>query len=224
MVYTQYKNNYDFLISNLPWYLQYVPETQTIYKEISKYFDSLDDTINIISKISQINVTTGIFLDDLGALMGVERNNLSDIDYRMLIKLEFNKQNFVPNINQITELIQKLTDYNPVINVGWEVDGEPGRYDVDIVANEEFNFELINRLGLDDLVGGGIKINQRSCIENWEEAYFLDDIYVGDVLFPQFYRRNPICDFSFNDIAHIDDIYLNDINFTNDERGDLRGK
>ena len=224
MVYTQYKNNYDFLISNLPWYLQYVPETQTIYKEISKYFDSLDDTINIISKISQINVTTGIFLDDLGALMGVERNNLSDIDYRMLIKLEFNKQNFVPNINQITELIQKLTDYNPVINVGWEVDGEPGRYDVDIVANEEFNFELINRLGLDDLVGGGIKINQRSCIENWEETYFLDDIYVGDVLFPQFYRRNPICDFSFNDIAHIDDIYLNDINFTNDERGDLRGK
>ena len=224
MVYTQYKNNYDFLISNLPWYLQYVPETQTIYKEISKYFDSLDDTINIISKISQINVTTGIFLDDLGALMGVERNNLSDIDYRMLIKLEFNKQNFVPNINQITELIQKLTDYNPVINVGWEVDGEPGRYDVDIVANEEFNFELINRLGLDDLVGGGIKINQRSCIENWEETYFLDDIYVGDVLFPRFYRRNPICDFSFNDIAHIDDIYLNDINFTNDERGDLRGK
>ena len=94
MVYTQYKNNYDFLISNLPWYLQYVPETQTMYKEISKYFDSLDDTINIISKISQINVTTGIFLDDLGALMGVERNNLSDIDYRMLIKLEFNKQNF----------------------------------------------------------------------------------------------------------------------------------
>ena len=224
MVYTQYKNNYDFLISNLPWYLQYVPETQTMYKEISKYFDSLDDTINIISKISQINVTTGIFLDDLGALMGVERNNLSDIDYRMLIKLEFNKQNFVPNINQITELIQKLTDYNPVIKVGWEVDGEPGRYDIDIVANEEFNFELINRLGLDDLVGGGIKINQRSCIENWEEAYFLDDIYVGDVLFPQFYRRNPICDFSFNDIAHMDDIYLNDINFTNDERGDLRGK
>lgn len=224
MVYTQYKNNYDFLISNLPWYLQYVPETQTMYKEISKYFDSLDDTINIISKISQINVTTGIFLDDLGALMGVERNNLSDIDYRMLIKLEFNKQNFVPNINQITELIQKLTNYNPVINVGWEVDGEPGRYDIDIVANEEFNFELINRLGLKGLVGGGIKINQRSCIENWEEAYFLDDIYVGDVLFPQFYRRNPICDFSFNDIAHMDDIYLNDINFTNDERGDLRGK
>lgn len=224
MVYTQYKNNYDFLISNLPWYLQYVPETQTMYKEISKYFDSLDDTINNISKISQINVTTGIFLDDLGALMGVERNNLSDIDYRMLIKLEFNKQNFVPNINQITELIQKLTNYNPIINVGWEVDGESGRYDLDIVANEEFNFELINRLGLDDLVGGGIKINQRSCIENWEEAYFLDDIYVGDVLFPQFYRRNPICDFSFNDIAHMDDIYLNDINFTNDERGDLRGK
>ena len=224
MVYTQYKNNYDFLISNLPWYLQYVPETQTMYKEISKYFDSLDDTINIISKISQINVTTGIFLDDLGALMGVERNNLSDIDYRMLIKLEFNKQNFVPNINQITELIQKLTDYNPVINVGWEVDGEPGRYDIDIVAGETFNFELINKLELDDLVGGGIKINQRSCIENWEEAYFLDDIYVGDVLFPQFYRRNPICDFSFNDIAHINDIYLNDINFTNDERGDLRGK
>ena len=122
MVYTQYKNNYDFLISNLPWYLQYVPETQTMYKEISKYFDSLDDTINIISKISQINVTTGIFLDDLGALMGVERNNLSDIDYRMLIKLEFNKQNFVPNINQITELIKSITNYNPVINVGWEVD------------------------------------------------------------------------------------------------------
>ena len=224
MVYTQYKNNYDFLISNLPWYLQYVPETQTMYKEISKYFDSLDDTINIISKISQINVTTGIFLDDLGALMGVERNNLSDIDYRMLIKLEFNTQTFVPTINQITELIQKLTDYNPVIKVGWEVDGEPGRYDIDIVANEGFNFELINRLGIKDLVGGGIKINQRSCIENLEEAYFLDDIYVGDVLFPQFYRRNPICDFSFNDIAHINDIYLNDINFTNDERGDLCGK
>ena len=89
---------------------------------------------------------------------------------------------------------------------------------------KEFNFELINRLGLDDLVGGGIKINQRSGIENWEETYFLDDIYVGDVLFPQFYKRNPICDLSFNYIAQIDDIYLNDINFTNDERGDLRGK
>ena len=218
MVYTQYKNNYDFLIFNLPWYLQYVPETQTMYKEISKYFDSLDDTINIISKISQINVTTGIFLDNLGALMGVERNNLSDDDYRILIKLEFNKQNFVPNINQLTELIKSLTLYNPSINVGWEVDGEPGRYDIDIVADESFNFELINKLRLDDLVGGGIKINQRNCIENWDENYYINDLYIGDVLFPMQTKRNPICDFKFSDIPRVNDIYMNDINFTNDER------
>ena len=224
MVYTQYKNNYDFLIRHLPYYLQYIPATQDIYKEVSKYFDLIDENINILAKIGQINVTNGIFLDDLGALVGVERNNLSDDDYRILIKLEFNKQNFVPNINQITELIKSLTNYNPVINVGWEVDGEPGRYDIDIVAGETFNFELINKLELDDLVGGGIKINQRSCIENWDESYFVGDIFTGDVLFPQFYRRSPICDFSFNDIPHIDDIYLNDINFTNDERGRLNGK
>ena len=218
MVYTKYKNNFDFLVRHLPYYLIYSQETQNIYTEFAKYFDGIDKIINKLKSIGQIDFAEGVFLDDLGAMFSVARNNMNDVDYRKLIKLEFNKQNFVPNINQLTELIKSLTLYNPSINVGWEVDGEPGRYDIDIVADESFNFELINKLRLDDLVGGGIKINQRNCIENWDENYYINDLYIGDVLFPMQTKRNPICDFKFSDIPRVNDIYMNDINFTNDER------
>lgn len=214
-------NNYKYLTSKIPYILQATEINQLFIQSIAKVFDLIDKYIDMLDNYWLIDKAKGEFLDDLGALVEEERNNDVDDNYRKRIKLKFQALDIVPTLDNILNLIKSFTGLFPEIREGWKVDGEAGRYDIDFIAEKNYNFSLIDVIDLESIIGGGIKINTRKCLENYNEAYYSGDIFAGDVLFPLHYTRKADCNFNFDDIPYSkeinagDKIYLSDdlINF-----------
>ena len=68
------------------------------------------------------------------------------------------------------------------------------------IANYEFENPLMNASGvmcydemeLEQISGGGVKINVQNGVTNFDESYFSGDIYSDDLLFPFFSEKRTI--------------------------------
>ena len=144
--------NYDYMIKLLPWWLSKNENVQAIYKAISLCLDNIDATYHLLDNQHLIDFANGEFLDDIGIKFGVERNKNSDKRYRNRIKLAMKKTKIVPNIDTLVEIGKMFTGIQPLINVGFEVDGEPGRYDIQFIGDKDYDFTLIDDLDYRDIV------------------------------------------------------------------------
>lgn len=203
-------DNYKYLNSKIPYILKATETNQAFIKSIAEAFDLIDRYIDMLENYWLIDKAKGEFLDDLGELVEENRKNDVDENYRKRIKLKFQALDIVPTLDNILNLIKSFTGLFPEIREGWKVDGEPGRYDIDFIAEKDYNFSLIDSIDLESIIGGGIKINTRKCLENYTEAYYSGDIFAGDVLFPLHYTRKADCDFSFNDVPYSKEINSGD--------------
>lgn len=212
-------DNYKYIESKVPYILKATPFNQAIIKSCANAFDLVDTYINMLEGYWLIDKAKGEFLDDLGASVEVPRNNEIDADYRKRIKLAYQTLDIVPTLDNILELVRSFTGLFPEIREGWQIDGEPARYDVDFIALPDFDFSLIDKLNLEKVAGGGVKINSRKCLENWEESYYVGDIYAGDTFFSKFFRRSPKCDFTFENTGYVGDVHTgeNEIILTGDK-------
>lgn len=203
-------DNYKYLNSKIPYILKATETNQAFIKSIAEAFDLIDRYIDMLENYWLIDKAKGEFLDDLGELVEENRKNDVDENYRKRIKLKFQALDIVPTLDNILNLIKSFTGLFPEIREGWKVDGEPGRYDIDFIAEKDYNFSLIDSIDLESIVGGGIKINTRKCLENYTEAYYSGDIFASDNLFPMYAVRKADCDFSFNDVPYSKEINSGD--------------
>ena len=203
-------DNYKYLNSKIPYILKATEINQAFIKSIAEAFDLIDKYIDMLENYWLIDKAKGEFLDDLGELVEENRKNDVDENYRKRIKLKFQALDIVPTLDNILNLIKSFTGLFPEIREGWKVDGEPGRYDIDFIAEKDYNFSLIDSIDLESIVGGGIKINTRKCLENYTEAYYSGDIFASDNLFPMYAVRKADCDFSFNDVPYSKEINSGD--------------
>lgn len=199
-------DNFKYLTDKMPYILKATDTNLKMLKSVAVAFDTVDSYISILEGYWLIDTAKGDFLDDLGALVDVPRNNEVDADYRKRIKLSYQILDIVPNLDNILAVVKSFTGLYPEIREGWQVDGEPARFDVDFVALPDFDFLLFDKLDLDKVAGAGVKINTRKCLENYQETYYVGDIYAGDTLFAKYFRRSPICDFNFDNTAYVGDI------------------
>lgn len=203
-------DNYKYLNSKIPYILKATETNQAFIKSIAEAFDLIDKYIDMLENYWLIDKAKGEFLDDLGELVEENRKNDVDENYRKRIKLKFQALDIVPTLDNILNLIKSFTGLFPEIREGWKVDGEPGRYDIDFIAEKYYNFSLIDVIDLESIIGGGIKINTRKCLENYTEAYYSGDVQSGDKLFPFYSERKADCNFSFNDIPYSKEINSGD--------------
>lgn len=203
-------DNYKYLNSKIPYILKATETNQAFIKSIAEAFDLIDEYIDMLENYWLIDKAKGEFLDDLGDLVEENRKNDVDENYRKRIKLKFQALDIVPTLDNILNLIKSFTGLFPEIREGWKVDGEPGRYDIDFIAEKDYNFSLIDSIDLESIIGGGIKINTRKCLENYTEAYYSGDVFASDNLFPMYAVRKADCDFSFNDVPYSKEINSGD--------------
>ena len=203
-------DNYKYLNSKIPYILKATETNQAFIKSIAEAFDLIDKYIDMLENYWLIDKAKGEFLNDLGDLVEENRKNDVDENYRKRIKLKFQALDIVPTLDNILNLIKSFTGLFPEIREGWKVDGEPGRYDIDFIAEKDYNFSLIDSIDLESIVGGGIKINTRKCLENYTEAYYSGDVFASDNLFPMYAVRKADCDFSFNDVPYSKEINSGD--------------
>lgn len=203
-------DNYKYLNSKIPYILKATETNQSFIKSIAEAFDLIDKYIDMLENYWLIDKAKEEFLDDLGELVEENRKNDVDENYRKRIKLKFQALDIVPTLDNILNLIKNFTGLFPEIREGWKVDGEPGRYDIDFIAEKDYNFSLIDSIDLESIVGGGIKINTRKCLENYTESYYSGDIFASDNLFPMYAVRKADCDFSFNDVPYSKEINSGD--------------
>ena len=194
--------NYDYMIKLLPWWLSKNENVQAIYKAIALCLDNIDATYHLLDNQHLVDYANGEFLDDIGVKFGVDRNNNSDKRYRNRIKLAMKKTKIVPNIDTLVEIGKMFTGIQPLVNVGFEVDGEPGRYDIQFIGDKDYDFTLIDDLDYRDIVGGGIKINTQKCIESYTTSTHFGGIFLGQSHMNQKAMTTPICDFSYIDTEY----------------------
>ena len=211
-------DNFKYLLSKIPYILQATEVNRVFIKSWADMFDVIDTYIDLIEKMWLIDYATGEFLDDLGTLVDVPRMNEADVNYRLRIKLAFQSLDIVPTLNNVMELIKEFTGYFPEIREGWNVDGEPARYDIDFVAPKDFDFNLFDNIDLEKIVGAGVKINSQSCIESYTETFYSGDFYAGDTMFMMFKERTPICGFSYKNTIFSGDNYANDEEYFNTDK------
>ena len=212
MAIIQIKNNYDYMISLLPWHLSRNKNIQNFYKVITSLFDEFDRIIKSLDKMWLIDYATGEFLDDLGAFVETIRIEKEDDGrYRARIKLEFKRYNFVPHLNKILELCKDYTGIYPKITEGWNNPEhyEPARYDVDFIANSDFNFDIIDDLDLQNIVGAGVKINGRKCVDNYSVGFYAGEFFSGQTNTQTAIKHNPICDFVYK-VSPISNTFIAD--------------
>lgn len=72
--------------------------------------DEIEEAFTAIGGIKDVNTTTGIWLDYLGKLVGEDRNNLEDEDYRVMLKrkIAINTADGTPD--SIMSLVSQYTD------------------------------------------------------------------------------------------------------------------
>ena len=184
------QSNYDYLISKCPWWLNKNGNIKAFYKAVSKLFDEIDRIYNLIEKQHLIDYASGEFLEDIGFKFNVARNGQNDNRYRNRIKLAMRKYKLIPNIETIENIGEMFTGIKPRIDLN--TDGEHALYNVRFTANPNYDFTLVDEMELEQISGGGVKINVQNGVTNFDESYFSGDIYSDDLLFPFFSEKRTI--------------------------------
>lgn len=213
------QNNYDYLISKLPWWLGKNEKIQIFYKAVAKLFDIIDSNYNLLEKQWLIDYAEGDFLDLLGIKFNVERNKQTDERYRNRIKLAMKKTNLVPNVETLYEIGNMFTGITPLIETN--TNNEPAQYDIKFIANNGYDFSIIDELDLNNIVGGGVRINTEKCLDQYTVGMRFGRKTLGQQVFKNDVEKTPVCNFNYkiygrfgrNKLAQIDLGAENEISF-----------
>ena len=183
-------NNYDYLLSKCPWWLKKNNNVQAFYKSVSKLFDEVDKIYNLLEKQNLVDHATGEFLDDLGIKFSISRNGQTDERYRNRVKLAMIKYKLVPNLETISNIGKIFTGLNPEIKLNTK--NEPALYDIKFIGGTNYDFTLIDDLNLNEIVGGGVKINVQKYVDSYTPLDRFKKRTFGVMKIKNEYKRNPI--------------------------------
>lgn len=183
-------NNYDYLLSKCPWWLKKNNNVKAFYKAVAKLFDEVDKVYNLLEKQHLVDYATGEFLDDIGIKFSVSRNGQSDERYRNRVKLAMIKYRLVPNLETISNIGKIFTGLNPDIKLN--TNGEPALYDIKFIGGTNYDFTLIDDLDLNEIVGGGVKINVQKYVDSYTPLVRFKKRTFGVMKIKNEYKRNPI--------------------------------
>ena len=184
------QSNFDYMMSKCPWWLKKNDNVQAFYKAVSKLFDEVDKTYNLLEKQHLVDYADGDFLDDVGAKFEVQRHGQDDERYRNRIRLEMMRYKLVPNIETLYKICQMFTGIAPTID--FNENNEPAQYKVTFLSGENFNFSLVDELNLENIVGGGIKINTQKYLDNYNVGMRFGDRHLSEEKIKNYIKRNPI--------------------------------
>ena len=184
------QSNFDYLISKCPWWLKKNKNIQSFYKATSKLFDDIDKIYNLLEKQHLINYAKDEFLDDIGEKFEVKRLGQDNERYRNRIKLEMMRYKLVPNIETLYKIGRMFTGVAP--NIELNENNEPAQYKVTFLSGENFDFNLVDELNLDSVVGGGIKINTQKYLDNYNVGMRFGDRHLSEEKIKNYVERNPI--------------------------------
>ena len=163
---------------------------------ISKLFDEVDKIYNLLEKQHLIDYANGEFLDDLGEKFDVSRNGQTDDRYRNRIKLAMRKYKLIPNLETISNIGEMFTGLTPAIELN--KNNEPAQYDVKFISNKDYDYSLIDELDLNDIVGGGVKVNTHKCLDNYVVRTRFGSKTLGQSVIKNEVKRNPVCNFAYS--------------------------
>lgn len=83
------------------------------YKVVSSSFDDFDSCLDQFERIHEVDYATGYWLNDLGAMVGLARNNDNDSDYRARMKTYYCRRYLVPTLDNLFKFIKAFTGYYP---------------------------------------------------------------------------------------------------------------
>ena len=189
------QSNLDYMLSKCPWWLKKNNSVKSFYKAVSKLFNEVDKIYNLMEKQHLIDYANGTFLDDLGEKFDVNRNGQTDERYRNRIKLAMKKYKLVPNLETISDIGEMFTGLTPTVELN--VGNEPALYDVKFISNKEFDFSLIDELDLENIVGGGVKVNTRKCLDNYVAGTRFGGKTFGQNVIKNEVKRSPVCNFNY---------------------------
>lgn len=188
-------SNYKYLLEKCPWWLKKNENVQAFYKAIAKLFDEIDNIYNLLEKQHLIDYANEEFLDYLGIKFNVERKNQTDNRYRNRIKLAMLKSNLVPNIDAISNIGKMFTGIVP--NIELNTGDEPALYDVRFIGDKNYDFSLIDELELNNIIGGGVKVNTYKCLDAYEVGMRFGNSSFGSMKIKNEVKRTPICEFAY---------------------------
>jgi conserved domain protein len=190
------QSNFGYLMSKCPWWLKKNSNVSSFYKAISKLFDEVDRVYNLIEKQHLVDYANGEFLDDLGEKFDVSRNGQTDDRYRNRIKLAMRKYKLIPNLETISNIGEMFTGLTPAIELN--KNNEPAQYDVKFISNKDYDYSLIDELDLNDIVGGGVKVNTHKCLDNYVVRTRFGSKTLGQSVIKNEVKRNPVCNFAYS--------------------------
>ena len=190
------QSNFDYLMSKCPWWLKKNQNVKSLYIAISKLFDEVDKIYNLLEKQHLVDYANGEFLNDLGEKFDVSRNGQTDDRYRNRIKLAMRKYKLIPNLETISNIGEMFTGLTPAIELN--KNNEPAQYDVKFISNKDYDYSLIDELDLNDIVGGGVKVNTHKCLDNYVVGMRFGSKTLGQSVIKNEVRRNPVCNFAYS--------------------------
>ena len=205
------QSNYEYMIKKAPWWLNKNKNIQNFYISISKLFDEIDKIYFLLEKQYLIDYAHDEFLDNIGIKFNVERKSQNDIRYRNRIKLKMKQVNLVPNLETLYEIGQIFSGITPQIDTN--VNNEPAMYNVKFIGNKNYDFSLIDDLNLNDIVGGGVKINTEKCLENWEIGLRFGNKFLGQNKIKDELKKSPICNFDYIKLGNFGNNKLGQFDF-----------
>lgn len=205
------QSNYEYMIKKVPWWLSKNKNVQAFYTSVSKLFDEIDKIYLLLEKQYLIDYAHDEFLDNIGAKFNVERKNQNDIRYRNRIKLKMKQVNLVPNLETLYEIGQIFSGITPQIDTN--INNEPAMYNVKFIGNKSYDFSLIDDLNLNDIVGGGVKINTEKCLENWEIGLRFGNKFLGQNKIKDELKKSPICNFDYIKLGNFGNNKLGQFDF-----------
>lgn len=189
-------SNYEYMLQRCPWWLKKNENVQAFYKAVAKLFDEIDRVYNLLEKQHLVDYASGEFLDYLGVKFIVSRNKQTDDRYRNRIKLAMIKSNLVPNIDAISNIGQMFTGITPKIELN--TNNEPALYDVRFIGDRSYDFSLIDELSLNQIVGGGVKVNTYKCLDAYEVGMRFGNSTFGAFKIKNEIKRTPVCEFAYD--------------------------
>ena len=89
-----------------------------------------------------------------------------------------------------------FTGLTPAIELN--KNNEPAQYDVKFISNKDYDYSLIDELDLNDIVGGGVKVNTHKCLDNYVFGMRFGSKTLGQSVIKNEVKRNPVCNFAYS--------------------------
>ena len=149
-------DNKPFLMSKLPSIL--VQENIDRYMNvISKALDRAENEIEYNSKATDINNAIGEQLDVIGLNFGISRNGKTDEEYRWELKIEFGKMDFIPILDNFSNIIESVTGEVPELIEGWVENGARAKMTANVIIPRDFDISILQ--GFKDLYSLGVQLD-----------------------------------------------------------------